>query len=68
MAFSPIQQVSPKMERSLGTNEGRGEGIREFEREKEKETKWKSRAGFLFPLLYCALDICLIFDLLWESS
>jgi len=67
MAFSPIQQVSPKMERSLGTNEGRGEGIREFEEGKRKEKKRKSRAGFLFPLLSCTLDIGLRSDLLWAK-
>jgi hypothetical protein len=39
MAFSPLQQVSPKMERSLGITEGRGEGIREFEEGKRKRDK-----------------------------
>jgi len=55
------------MERSLGTNEGRGEGIREFEEGKRKEKKRKSRAGFLFPLLSCTLDIGLRSDLLWAK-
>jgi hypothetical protein len=42
MAFSPIQQVSPKMERSLGTNEVRVEknpGIQKGKENSERQTK-----------------------------
>jgi len=68
MAFSPIQQVSPKMERSLGTNEGREKESGNSKREKEKETKRKRWAGFLFPLLSCTLDRGLRSDLLWAKK
>jgi hypothetical protein len=55
------------MERSLGTNEGREKESGNSKREKEKKTKRKRWAGFLFHLFSCALDIGLRSDLLWAK-